>query len=471
MNRPPVGLRPLLASLTLLACVSGVKADQLTWSLGTDGNWNSAANWTSTNGTTHALPTTGDTARIATTTLQTVTVNTAVPAFGNLQMGNITGGQNKGSLYVTTGGTLSSTGLVTTDQSNGVSLIVQDGGSVTFGSFGLGRINGSGTTRYTMQGGFLTVTATMAIGASSASNIGSGTFNQTGGTVTAQNLVINKGTSTANSVLYSFSGGTLATTTHLVNGIVGSSTTALRIVGSTGTILIGGNYSQNNNATLGVQVDNGGLTKLNLTSASGTATLSGTLSAGFKGSVAFTSGTSFRVVEAETITGDFTTKPSTTLWNTGTQADVSGTKDAYVLSYSAGAEVGPDIIGGGDLTFSATSVGYATITSLSIGQPISLYLDANAGGGSIAGLVAYLMANGFTASQVSLGAYDILLSLTPQAATSYFAWDLSGYNPTATFSGLSVVPEPGTAALLTFAGLTVMIFRRQRRALPRGARR
>lgn len=458
MKRPLTSFGISLLTVASLALgAHSAKAELYSWTSASAGFWDNSNNWSTSTGA-HEVPVASGTIRINTTSTNTsVTINTVASA-ATVQLGNLASA-NKGIVFLTNGGTLTvSGGMSFTSENTGATMFIQDGGHASFGAVQVGRIN-VGTSAYMMQGGTMEA-ATLFIGGISNGN-GSGTFAHTGGYVKAGTLNINSSTTGINNnAHYLLSGGTLEVTGNTVFGGT-SQYNSFQIAGSTGTILLRGNYTQNNKAHLQVRVDNGGLTKLNLTSVTGTATLSGTLSAGIKGPAAFTSSETFRVVEAQNIVGDFSGKPNATLWETSIQTDVDGTRDAYVLSYNSSANVG-GLIGGGEISFTATDVGYATLGGLTPGSEFSLYLDAYAGNKTTADLVAYFTANGFTASLVDFEGYNVLLTLDPVAATSYFAWDLNEFDSLATFSGLSVVPEPGTMTLMILGSLGVLAWRKRR---------
>ncbi len=485
-----------VAAVLGMAFPQRASAITYSWSYAGSANWNIASNWTDmTNANTHAVPTSVDRARLAYLGDYEVLV-TDTQAVDTLQLANSLATNAQGRLRIGNGGTLSigTGGIISSDQQNGKAYIYIDSGG-TLNSSGIiswGRASNSTTTSeiHLAAGGAMNLTGANGIlylGGGLATARGYGVLYQTGGTFTATSLQLDTmSNEAANSSkgYYEVSGtSTVTVSTSIINGSGTSSYDdgTIKVIGSKSTISVtgaSGSYSQGTHSKLEFALDNGGASKINLTGASSTATLgNGTTNAGsllvsFKAGAVLTTTSSFRLVEAKTVTGGFTNMPNSTLW-TGAIQSVENSRQAYVLSYNAAANKSgsPLSLAGNDhVTFSASAVGYVEISGLLQNQIIQLYLDANPGEGkSIADLLAYFNLNGLSATAISVGDYDISLSFTAGAAgSSYFGWDLSSFNATssgsgpATLSALQVVPEPGTVWLLV-AGLGVLVLTARRR--------
>ncbi len=450
----------ILLCAALFSLPQVTRAATANWTAGTNGNWNISTNWTIDSGPTQRVPTGTDAAQISAATNYTVTINSAVPNLAQLFIAN--GGNNhSGTVRIVDGGsvTLTSTGGAINLSNNGGSTgyLKLEGGTLgvsgTGASINIGRSSGSGY--FYISGGQLSASGADLNVANT--NGGSGYVYQSAGNVSLRNIAIDPSTS-ANSALYEISGGSLSVASTLTNGAAASGDNGqLRVIGSTATISVAGSsagaYTQRSGSTLEFRLDNGGVSKINLTSVSASAVLAGTLKTSFKAGAALLSQGAFRLIEAETISGDFGTKPSSTLWTTAIQTNIDGgTRDAYVLSLNASASVGTLLLSGDDVSFSSRSSGYATISGISLDAPVILYLNAFAGSGTTQGLIDYFNANGLVAAATSLDGFNIALTFaTPVATTSEFAWDLSSFNATATLSGLQAVPEPSVAALFVCA--------------------
>lgn len=482
---PSQKLSALVLSAGVFLSAATVNA-QTIWSGGT-GDWTNVANWS------NGLP---DATKNASIQSGSVTLDAAGDA-RILQLG--TDASATASLTITGGANLSLSGSATSRIGTGTgssATVTQTGGSVSvhannyldLGGTSSGGTQTGGTASYGISGGSFTANNANGI-MMGGNNNGSSTsvFNQSGGVVTLGGLSVGASRSTGssgspriNTATYTISGGTLNITGNLsqattsTSGTLGSVHGTTRVVGSAATISVGGNLALNhdgtkNTSTLSFAIDNGGVSKINLTGA-GTAALAGTLNAGFKGGMALTSSNSFTIIEANTgnITGAFGTGPDAGLWTTATTA-VSGSRDAVVLSFAGAADKGSIVYAGPTTgtTFAAASTGYVTLTGLGSGEAVGLYLAADAGTGKTVGeLVTYLNDNGVAATAISEGGYSVLVTTEASAASSWFAWDLREFNADATLSGVGVasaIPEPSAAAVVFGAGALLLATTLRRR--------
>jgi hypothetical protein len=460
---------------------------QTTWTGGT-GDWTVSGNWSA------GVPTSAQNANIQSGAVTLGATGDARALFVGSDPSAIA------NLTITLGATLSIGGASTSRIGSGTGAsgtVTQTGGSVTINSnnyLDLGgtstggtQTGGSGT--YSISGGSLTISHANGI-QMGGNNNGSATsvFKQSGGVVTLGSLAVGANRSTGssgsprvNNATYTISGGTLAIAGNLTQattsttGTLGSVNGTTKVVGSAATITVGGNVTLNhdgskNTSTLSFAIDNGGVSKINLTG-TGTAALAGTLKAGFKGGIALTATDSFTLLEANTgnISGSFGTGPDSGLWTVATSS-VGGGRDGVTLALAGAANKGGIAFTGSsaDASFSASSTGYVTFTGLGAGDDINLYLAASAGTGkSVSDLVTYLNSNGIAATAISENGYSVLVTTEASAASSWFAWDLRDFNADAVLSGVGIggtaIPEPSTAAMLVGIGALAASAARRRR--------
>lgn len=189
----------------------------------------------------------------------------------------------------------------------------------------LENIGKSGTGTFNQTGGTNTVTTDLIVGNADTNGIGSGTYNQFSGINTVSgNLIIanNGGTGT-----YNFSGGSLSAANIIVNkgGLfkgIGAVTAGSFIVNggtvapgnSPGTLTINGNYTQAG-GILEIELGGTGENQYDILNITGTADLNnGALKLLLYGGYIPTGDDSFDVVFAKTITGLFTLDGSATGW-------------------------------------------------------------------------------------------------------------------------------------------------------------
>lgn len=480
MSTPVPLLRSLIATSQLSAAfafcglvlfASPLRAQTTTtWTGTTDNQWTMGPNWS------NGLPTSSQN-----TNIQTGSVYLdATGAARTLNLATTTSGS--ATLFIETGATLSVSSAAQSLIGTGAGAtgtVTQTGGSATFNNaltLGGNSSSNGGTASWTISDGSLTVNG--AVGLRLGNNTtGNSTsqFTQSGGAVTLTTLRLGSdrytgatGTPT-NTAGYTISGGDLIVSGSFTHGLsttngTGRINATTQIIGSTATVSVGGNFILNNNqdntATLSYSLDNGGVSKINLTG-SGTASLAGTLQAGFKGGVALTTTGSFRLIETDTgkISGSFDTGPNAALWSVATSA-VSGTRDAVLLSLQGSAQKGALSSSNPDATFAASTTGFVTLADLDVGGPLTLLsLIANAGTGkTITDLVFYFNINNIAA--IDTGGGTVQVSWQAQASDSWFAWDLSAFNTDATLSGVSVIPEPSAGTLWIGAGILLLAVRR-----------
>ncbi|RRJ95688.1 hypothetical protein Ga0100231_016765 [Opitutaceae bacterium TAV4] len=467
-----------------------------------EGNWSTAENWTN-----DTIPVTGDTIRINNGGTVLISAGTAA-AGANLKL------FGTASTLNVTGGTLSLTSAleISAEGNPASGVLNQSGGIITASSMRFGVSGGSRVGTYNLSGdGTLMITNTVNLGYQ-----GHGYFTQTGGSASFGLLNIVNAVHDANTTsftygTYEISAGSLSTTGDLRNGAWGTSTgrgngaATLRVVGSQATAInVGANYVTGiqkatagasgimgrRSSTLDVSIDNGGLTKINLTNDTASAVVVGELKAGIKGGVALTQSDKFTVLEAGTgkiattrtdnvRTGGTTETPvmselTSTLFSNSTLFDyavesISDTRDALQISFKDAAGQGtlalvPDTLGELALGSGATA-GFVTMSGLTAGNDVSIYLNVSLGTGKTsADLMTYFTENGIVASAIDEGAYNILVTMTAAAQSGYFAWDFSGFDINTTLVALgayttAVVPEPASFVfvfgLLIFAAILV----------------
>jgi|GEM_PF-3393866 len=462
----------------VLAAFSSLHAATITWTAEKDGRWNVSGNWSSD----PALPGSSDRVNISDPNPgYTVTVDTPGAAANTVYLG--LAGQH-GSLLLKNGGTLAVAGslYLAYDTNGSRGTITQEAGStVTVGtSLYFGRYTSGRKGYYTMNGGTLTVGSTIRL-----ANQGDGYFYQKGGSVTAGTLYTYTDAAGAGSTvgLYEISGGTLSLT-NLNNGVLAENVTRLssatfRVVGSAATINVSGNYLQRDSTKvfLAYDMDDGGVSRINLTG-SGTATLDGSLEAGFKGGVALTATNRFHLIEADTgnISGAFDALPNAALWNAPTIEAISESRDALVLSLNEAASLGSLALNPSEMAelhFDATSLGYVELSNVTPDSSLWLYLAADAGSGqTVSDLLDYFTGNGINAAFSDREGFDLRLQYSGvTAGDPLFAFDLSPFNSTATLSGLGLmaVPEPSGLALSVLGAAGLAFLYRRKKDVRKGA--
>jgi hypothetical protein len=469
--------------LLMLLLVSSVHSATISWlSTTTGGNWTDSTSWSSS-----STPKATDTVYFATDTSSstfgsTLLIDSGVSAVaGSLNVGSSATANYAGTVHIVSGATLNMAGaLALGTNAAGTGCFIQDGGTVTASKLITGASSSLRSGYYYMNGGTLNLTASS--GAISLANKGNGYFYQTGGTVKLSSdlsLVPASPSAGTNTALYSISGGTLAVTGNINNATAATvaylNSSTFQVIGSKATINVTGNYAQlsSTKAILNYQIDNGGVSKINLTG-TGTASMAGALSAGIKGGIALTSTTSFSLIEANTgnITGSYLSTPNSTLWSTPAVQAVSSTRDALVLSLNASANKGSltDATILNSLTFTSSSAGDVTINDVGVGEGLVLYLKGSAGTSkTISDLIAYFTGNGLIAVASDLDAYDIKVTYSASdiaSGTDNFIWDLSSFNSTATLDSIgavALVPEPTVWALVIMGVAALLVQFRVRR--------
>ena len=141
---------------------------------------------------------------------------------------------------------------------------------------------------------------------------------------------------------------------------------------------------------------------------------------------------------------------------------LGGGRDALQLSLNGAAQQG-SIAEGEAATFGPATVGYVVMTGMATGSTVDIYLDVDAGSGqSITDYVNYLTSNGIVASTTSEGSYTVVVSMEAGAETSYYTWDLSGFNSDATVAGIMFIPEPASTAALAGLAVIGLVYLRRR---------
>ncbi|WP_269522566.1 PEP-CTERM sorting domain-containing protein [Coraliomargarita parva] len=447
------------------------QAADVLWNVDADGNWTTGTNWS-----TGSEPAAGDDVDIFRSADYTVTVDSAIlPEIGSLNVGatSLSGfSDQSATLNIESTGSLSVSGNVLVGGGNtlNVGVVNQNGGSFIVG--GVLTVGGGSTNSregyYNLNAGTLSIKQ-LSLGVSGLSY-----FTQSGGDFSVTQDIFAAPQAKAGLVYWTIQGGSFSGR-HLYLGTNGGTTSVygraveFSVIGSSSTIDISGNmlvsgdvstkdvdnFSGNSVARLKYTIDDGGVSKVNL-SGTGVADVQGDLVMGVKGGAALTASTSFVLVEADTgnITNGITNNFSSALWGAASVEDQGGGRDALVIGYDGAASVGSLAIGGTEsIAFTATTQGFADISSLSVGSDLYVYLAADAGTGlGISDLIQFFADNGLTVVASDLGGYDIRLEYADLAATtSYFAFDLSEFNSDATLSGLSlvaVIPEPATTSIL-----------------------
>lgn len=443
------------------------------WDGSEDNKWKTADNWD------NGLPTSNQNTLINT---GSVLLDTSATV-RYLYLGTDSGAT--ANLTIADGATLSIGGASVSRIGTGTdanATVTQTGGTVTvnpsnyldLGGMSSGSTRTGGTATYTISNGSLTALNSSGLQMSANTSSSSiSTFDQKGGTVTLGGLTVGAGRKTStstgtmtNTATYAISAGSLTVNGDFIHGTNGNTgngyiEATTNVIGSKATINVGGNLTLNNNArntsTLSYSLDDGGVSKINLTgSSTGTSSvaIAGTLKVGFKGGLALTTEKNFALIETSSgnVTGSFTTTPDAALWS------VSTTSTTVTASFAGTAKATFDASESTmkEATFAASSTGYASLSGLTVGENISLYLAADAGSGkNIADLVTYFNANGIVATAVNDGAYSILITKQTGKETSYLAWDLNDFNAGATLSAIKLattaIPEPATVTLLVGA--------------------
>jgi fibronectin-binding autotransporter adhesin len=181
----------------------------------------------------------------------------------------------------------------------------------------------TGYGEYTLGSGTLRVQDVIVVGSH-----GKGVFNQTGGTVTADQVVV--ASSTGSTGVYNIQAGTLTANSVTVNAgglLKGSGTiyAPINVTGGTvapgnspGTLTVNGNYSQDENSTLLVELGGTGIGQYDVLQVNGDAKLAGTLKILLDGYTPTTGSIYIYdiLVASGTVTGRFDTiDASTTGWN------------------------------------------------------------------------------------------------------------------------------------------------------------
>ncbi len=258
-------LMTAVAPVSLLLGASQATADVYWDTTVTAGNWNVPANWLTTTGTVNGVPSATDFARIAsTTTSETVTLNTN-QSVSQLNIGSsVTSGTTTAVDVLDQSANLSCISEVVGNGMNtggGAGKHIQTGGTYTVsGYMVVGLISGTTGEYDISNSAVLNMTGTGTSGTGLyVSEFGSGTFNQTGGTVsigstTASNLYLGY---YANGVgTYNLSGGSLT-----VSGTadVGTSGSGIFSVASAVTINGGLELGANDGSNGTVALGSGGL--------------------------------------------------------------------------------------------------------------------------------------------------------------------------------------------------------------------
>lgn len=316
------------AVCSLGLCAAIAPAATVDWSSAGDGNWNEPSNWTDASDSSNHLPGSGDTADIG--QLQsgrTVTINSAVPDIGALQVGFGSSTDRSATLKLETGASLTVTGAARVGGGRGArntgTVIQNDGTLIVQGGLQIGV--GGNTTRqgyYYLNDGILQTRGTdynadIVIGTNGGGGGGFGTFVQTGGSVVTRDVTLSP-QSKSGEAHYTISGGSL-TARHLSIGGTNAeqltSAAEFQVIGSGATISLSGNLEINDNAAtegahagsaigrLVFTIDDGGVSFL---SVAGDATLGGDLFVTLADGTTLSDGQVFKLLDiGGTRTGTF----------------------------------------------------------------------------------------------------------------------------------------------------------------------
>lgn len=325
--------------------------------------------------------------------------------------------------------------------------------------------------RYEMHGGSLTLSGT-ANGYMQVGRMGTGEFIQTGGAVTLNrdnNGALLIGSHAGGKGAYRISGGSLLVPSHILYvGLDGTGT--LDVLGGAASIWTN-RYSQNAASLLRTAIGNGGISTVRV---GGTVSVASEarLDVDVYGGAALTTATTFDLLRSDTagaISGLFTVVDVEPLWNVTQDGTV--VRAAYASPGQGTVAAGYGVPAIVDVPGGAGS-DWLTVTGVQPGKPLWVFLDVVDGQGDLDAtrlnaLADYLRTAGHTVlvDDPRLGPgsgnerFDLVMEFLPTAATSYFAWDFSDYDPQLLVTGLAVgVPEPATWGLLSLGllGLTVL---------------
>jgi len=325
----------------------------------------------------------------------------------------------------------------TWSNNGGQAVFLQTGGTVTADRLLVAVHASSRVSTYMMSGGSLTITGSDGV---FIGDYSPGTFIQTGGNVTINGAGVYgcalclgwaPGTGT-----YRISGGSLS----VPNGAVGYATGTnavgrFEVLGSASTLQFQ-SYRQNGISTLVAAIGTGGVSTIQLTS--GAAFLSGAmLDMDIYGGLALTSSTSFTLMQ--TSSGSISGTPTQTDAEPGLPYTVTNTGTALTASWS-GAGYGPvwdSYAVPSELTIpGGAASGYLTILGAVPGRDVFVRLDLRDNSGPLSGvelaaLADFMQQAGLTVytNHPFLSApYDLLVLMKPTASTSYLAWDFTDYD-------------------------------------------
>ena len=204
-----------------------------------------------------------------------------------------------------------------------------------------GKFTLSGNANLSTTGGSFTNSGTMTISSGSTLTVGgsSSNYTQTAGTTTVNGTLTGSG-----APVMDLNGGNLYGTGTVDDGVVDAATITPGSATTTGKLQLNGTYAQNSGGTLDVTV--GGLTagtQFDQLNVSSTASLSGTLNVKLASGYTPAIGNTFDIVNASTISGDFTTITGLAINSSEhfTVTTVSG--DEIVLTVVSGAAPSPSV--------------------------------------------------------------------------------------------------------------------------------
>jgi hypothetical protein len=475
------GMRLLLFTFASAIGTAGLSAQ--TWTGNGDGSdWFDAANWDP-----QVVP--GNAAVVIGLSDTEVVIDSANTAASTVS--TVISATSAVAPLLTVRSDLTSTGSTfTVGATNGSGRLVQESGAVSLGGTVFIGNNTGGTGNYTLNGGTAAVTGSLRLGQSA----GTGTFEVNAGTLTARDAFIGREANSNGSLIQT--GGTInfstfATFGHNASNASGSfiqtggtaSTASFYRVGQNGVGYLqyhGSGLDVGTDFAVGHSTGSVGTVDFRIGSGVFNAITAGSgflvaatgaeahLRVGLQGGVALRNTNEVTLVAA---TGSRTGNGWTSLPGANDLWNVTTDTNTLIVSLNPLVERGAQALQLGDSTAwngDSFSVGYVNLDVAALAQlGLGLNFDPDtlgAGSENLMALVEDLTAAGYAVSQ-NVAGYDVILSGLNQDSASYFAWDFSDYNAgdTLALGNITVIPEPGTTALVMLLAVAAFVVVRRRK--------